>query len=49
MKVLDKKIARQSQSGSAAMARFCLFNSFIFSEIYLAECAIRRRDSGDDL
>ena len=30
MKELDKKIARQSQSGSAAMARFCLFNSFSF-------------------
>ena len=28
---------------------FCLFNSFIFGEIYLAECAIRRRDSADDL
>ena len=49
MKVLDKKIARQSQSGSAAMARFCLFNSFIFGEFILQNVPIRRRDSADDL
>ena len=29
-------------SGDGAL---CLFNSFIFSEIYLAECAIRSREA----
>jgi hypothetical protein len=49
MKVIDKKIARQSQSGSAAMARFVYSIHLFLCGIYLAECAIRRRDSADDL
>ena len=40
MKVLDKKIARQSQSGSAAMARFVYSIHLFLCEIYLAGCAL---------
>ena len=52
---LDKiklMLERDRQKNSAPIAKrvsgdgaFCLFNSFIFSEIYLAECAIRSREA----
>ena len=45
-------IERARQKNGAPIAKrisgdgaFCLFNSFIFGEIYLAECAIRSREA----
>jgi hypothetical protein len=40
MKELDKKIARQSQSGSAAMARFVYSIHLFWGGIYFAGCAL---------
>ena len=40
MKELDKKIARQSQSGSAAMARFVYSIHLFLCGIYFAGCAL---------
>ena len=38
--MLDKKIARQSQSGSAAMARFVYSIHLFLGVIYFAGCAL---------